>query len=119
MQSNRYELRLAFCASRSLARAAGVGNVPTHFKSGGECVRMEAAERRRAADHGFHEPKEIRGLKICHNPECPSAPVNRDHNAALNIYTNGLLLLHGYEPIRKHVGDEVEILRLENEMTGA
>jgi hypothetical protein len=91
----------------------------THFKSGGECVRMEAAERRRAADHGFHEPKEIRGLKICHNPECPSAPVNRDHNAALNIYTNGLLLLHGYEPIRKHVGDEVEILRLENEMTGA
>ena len=91
----------------------------THFVSGGECVRMEAAERRRAADHGFHEPKEIRGLKICHNPECPSAPVNRDYNAALNIYTNGLLLLHGYEPIRKHVGHEVEILRLENEMSSA
>jgi hypothetical protein len=90
----------------------------THFNCGGECDRFTAAEKRRANDHLFYKAKEIRGLKICNNPEC-RAPVNRDLNAAKNIAANGLLLLSGNLPIRQHLEDELEILQLENEMHGA
>ena len=91
----------------------------THYNCGGECGRFEAAERRHADDHQFNEVKEIRGLKICNNPEC-RAPVNRDLNAAKNIAANGLLLLGGNLPIHQHVDpEEIELLGLENEMHGA
>jgi hypothetical protein len=90
----------------------------THFDCGGECVRFAAAERQRADDHNHYEVKEIRGLKICSNPEC-RAPVNRDLNAAKNIAANGLLLLSGHLPIHQHSEEEVAILELENEMQRA
>ena len=53
----------------------------------GSVGRFTAAEERRANDHLFYKAKEIRGLKICNNPEC-RAPVNRDLNAAKNIAAN-------------------------------
>ena len=54
----------------------------THFKCGGTCGRFHKAEARRAADHATDGAvKEIRGLKVCQNPEC-NAPINCDLNAA-------------------------------------
>ena len=89
----------------------------THFKCGGECRRFAAAEQRRADDHN-QAVREIRGLKVCQNPEC-RAPVNRDLNAALNIATNGVLLLLGHRPIASHTAPEVALLNIENSMHSA
>ena len=90
----------------------------THFNCGGRCGRFAAAERRRADDRGFHRTKEIRGLKVCQNPEC-NAPINRDLNAAKNIAANGLLLLTGHRPIAIHTQEEQQLVAIENEMQGA
>lgn len=88
-----------------------------HHKCGGECVRFTKAEKRRAKDGKFrHTHKEIRGLKQCSS--CGD-PVNRDLNAALNIGTNGLLLLSGCKPIKVHDAVEVDTLNINNEMLGA
>ena len=95
----------------------------THFKCGGKCVRDRKAEKRRAVDAAerlgeaeFRHPREIRGLKVCE--DCGDH-VNRDLNAALNIGTNGLLILAGRNPIRKHTDDEIVLLDLNNEMQSA
>ena len=95
----------------------------THFKCGGKCVRDRKAEARRAVDAAerlgeaeFRHPREIRGLKVC---EGCGDHVNRDLNAALNIGTNGLLILAGRNPIRKHTDNEIVLLDLNNEMHSA
>jgi transposase len=80
----------------------------THFNCGGECGRFAAAERRRADDHNFIKTKEIRGLKVCKNPEC-NAPINRDLNAAKNIAANCFLILTGHSPIAAHTTEEAEL----------
>ena len=89
----------------------------THHKCGGECIRFTKAEERRARDADFlHSHKEIRGLKQCSS--CGD-PVNRDLNAALNIGTNGILLLSGCDPIHVHDEMEADTLNINNEMLGA
>ena len=87
---------------------------------GGECDRDSKTEARRHKDRERREgrcinktPKEIRGLKRC--TQC-SAFVNRDLNAAKNIATNGILLLHGFAPIAVHDEEQVEMLQLEAEL---
>lgn len=89
----------------------------THHKCGGKCVADTKTAERRRVDTGFRRhAKEIRGLKVC---EGCGQHVNRDHNAALNIGTNGLLLLAGRAPIRKHDAAEAALLAIENDMHGA
>ena len=65
-----------------------------------------------------HRGKEIRGLKVCENPEC-RAPLNRDLNAAKNIGVNKMLLLLGYAPIKKHTPEEMALIAAEHEMQSA
>ena len=72
--------------------------------------------RARLGEAEFRHPREIRGLKVCE--DC-GEHVNRDLNAALNIGTNGLLILAGRNPIRKHTPEEVALLDLNNEMHSA
>ena len=89
----------------------------THHLCGGKCVAdAKAAERRRVDTCFRRHTKEVRGLKVC---EGCRHHVNRDHNAALNIGTNGLLLLAGRAPIRKHEAAEAALLAIENDMHGA
>jgi hypothetical protein len=97
----------------------------TCFKCGCAANRSAKAEARRQADveerlgeRFRHGAKEIRGLKVCQNPEC-NAPLNRDLNAAKNIGANGMLLLLGCAPIATHTPEELALLDAENEMQGA
>ena len=79
----------------------------TCCRCGGECGRHDAVEANRAFDHGCRK-SEIRGLRLCKHSEC-RRPLNRDANAAVNIGTNLLLLLHGLPPIASMSAEDAEL----------
>jgi transposase len=77
----------------------------------GECGRHDAVEMNRANKYGRWK-REIRGLRLCKHSEC-RRPLNRDANAAVNIGTNLMLLLHGLPPIACMSNDDAELTCIE------